>query len=181
MCPEWLKEESSSASNSWKFHAISLSIVILKLFSNNISIHLEVFLLFFTFLNYFLFTRPTWSQEAATMTNFQIKERPPAEGRRSTPNQPYFSVLNWQARNICMYEPRTDKVSHNTQQNYSCGISQLSALIWTETYALETPPVNSKLWQCQYLYIYSMLTLSGEEERKEKKKRLDFTNVGCFN
>lgn len=113
------------------------------------------------------------SPSIESTANIQMKEIPPTEGR-STPKQHYFSVLNWQARNICMYEPRTDKVSHSTQQNNSCGISQLSVLIRTKTRALETPAVNSRLWQCRYLYIYrsmSPLELSGEEERKRKTNK----------
>lgn len=66
MCSEWLKEESRSAFNSWKFHAISLSIIILELFSSNISRDLELFLLFFPFINYSLFSRSTWPQKAAS-------------------------------------------------------------------------------------------------------------------
>lgn len=66
MCSEWLKEESSSAFNSWKFHAISLSIIILELFSGNISRDLELLGFFFPFINYCLFSRSTWPWEAAS-------------------------------------------------------------------------------------------------------------------
>lgn len=63
MCSEWLKEESSSAFNSWKFHAIRLSIITLELFSSNISRHPELFVLFLPFMNHSLFSRPPWPQE----------------------------------------------------------------------------------------------------------------------
>lgn len=55
MCSEWLKEESSSPFNSWKFHAISLSIIILELFSSNVSRPLE-FLFCFSLLLTILFS-----------------------------------------------------------------------------------------------------------------------------
>lgn len=122
------------------------------------------------------------SPSIESTANIQMKEIPPTEGR-STPKQHYFSVLNWQARNICMYEPRTDKVSHSTQQNNSCGISQLSVLIRTKTRALETPAVNSRLWQCRYLQKYESIgTFRGGRKKKKNKqtKRLGFTNLSCF-
>lgn len=68
MCSDWLKVESNSTSNSWEFHLITLSIVILKLFSTNISWDLEIFVLFLNFIIHTMVydsVMTLWSQKAA--------------------------------------------------------------------------------------------------------------------
>lgn len=68
MCSDWLKVESNSTSNSWEFHLITLSIIILKLFSTNISWDLEIFVLFLNFIIHTMVydsVMTLWSQKAA--------------------------------------------------------------------------------------------------------------------
>lgn len=68
MCSDWLKVESNSTSNSWEFHLITLSIIILKLFSTNISWDLEIFVLFLNFIIHTMVydsVMTPWSQKAA--------------------------------------------------------------------------------------------------------------------
>lgn len=68
MCSDWLKVESNSTSNSWEFHLITLSIIISKLFSTNISWDLEIFVLFLNFIIHTMVydsVMTLWSQKAA--------------------------------------------------------------------------------------------------------------------